>query len=212
MARSGEKPSEALQSRGVEYIEVRALDVNPFADTGINQQQIYFLDIFLTYCALAESPLLDCTKQNVYESNMDEVVVRGRDPQLLLKDEGINKSVKEWGTELFNDMQQVAELLDKAYKCNKYSTALAIEAEKLADSSLTPSAQILSIVVEKEQSLTQFALAKAKGYRAETLKNDYQYYSQQYFIDQAEISHQKQTEIKEADNVDFDTFIEQYFK
>ena len=212
VARPGEKPSEALQSRGVEYIEVRALDVNPFADTGINQQQIYFLDIFLTYCALAESPLLDCTKQNVYESNMDEVVVRGRDLQLLLKDEGIDKSVKEWGTELFNDMQQVAELLDKAYKCNKYSAALAIEAEKLADPSLTPSAQILSIVVEKEQSLTQFALAKAKGYRAETLKNDYQYYSQQYFIDQAEISHQKQTEIKEADKVDFDTFIEQYFK
>ncbi len=212
VARSGEKPSEALQSRGVEYIEVRALDINPFADTGIDQQQIYFLDIFLTYCALVESPLLDCTKQNVYESNMDEIVVRGRDPQLLLKDEDTDKSVKEWGGELFTDMQQVAELLDKAYKCNKYSAALAIEAEKLTDSSLTPSAQILSIVVDNEQSLTQFALAKAKDYRSETLKNDYQYYSQQYFIDQAEISHQKQAEIKEADNVDFDTFIEEYFK
>lgn len=212
VARPGEKPSEALQNRGVEYIEVRALDVNPFADTGINQQQIYFLDIFLTYCALTESPLLDCTKQNVYEHNMDEVVVRGRDPELLIMDEDNKKSVEQWGGELFTDMQQVAELLDKAYQGNNYKEALATEARKLTDASLTPSAQILSLVVEKEQSLTQLALAKAKGYRAETLKNDYQYYTQQYFIDQAEISHQKQAEIEQADEVDFDTFIEEYFK
>lgn len=212
VARSGEKPSEALQSRGVEYIEVRALDVNPFADTGISQQQIYFLDIFLTYCALAESPLLDCSKQNVYESNMDDVVVRGRDPELLLMDEGVEKSIEQWGTELFADMQQVANILDKAYNSSKYNEALAIEAKKLTDSTLTPSAQILAMVVEKEQSLTQFALAKAKVYRSETLKNDYQFYSQQYFIDQAEISHQKQAEIEQADSVDFDTFIEEYFK
>lgn len=67
VANSGEKPSEALQQRGVEYIEIRALDINPFSDTGINLQQIYFLDIFLTYCALVESPLLECSDQNVYE-------------------------------------------------------------------------------------------------------------------------------------------------
>ena len=212
VANSGEKPSEALQSRGVQYIEVRALDVNPFADTGINQQQIYFLDIFLTYCALAESPTLDCSKQNVCEKNMDEVVVRGRDPQLLLQDDGIDKSIKTWGLELFSDMEKVARLLDRAYQCNKYSEALAMERDKLIDPNLTPSAQILAIVVEKEQSLTQFALAKAKSYRAETLKNDYQYYSQQYFIDQAEISHQKQAEMEQNDTVDFDTFIDEYFK
>ncbi|MDT0603010.1 glutamate--cysteine ligase [Thalassotalea castellviae] len=212
VANSGEKPSQALQSRGVQYIEVRALDVNPFADTGIDQQQIYFLDIFLTFCALMESPTLDCDKQNICEENMDEVVVRGRDPQLLLSDEGIEKSIETWGGELFYDMEKVARLLDKAYQCDKYSEAIAIEKAKLTDSSLTPSAKILAIVVEKEQSLTQFALAKAKSYRAETLKNDYQYYSQQYFIDQAEISHQKQAEIEQEDKVDFDTFIHEYFK
>jgi glutamate--cysteine ligase len=212
VAKSGEKPSEALQSRGVEYIEVRALDINPFSDTGISQQQVYFLDIFLTYCALVESPLLDCNKQNVYERNMDDVVVRGRDPKLLLNDQGDEKSIEQWGAELFSDMQQVAELLDKAYGGEKYITALAVEEKKLTDKSLTPSAQILDLVVEQGQSLTQFALDKAQSYREEALNSEYQFYSQQYFIDQAEISLQKQNEIEQSDNVDFDRFLDEYFE
>lgn len=212
VAKSGEKPSEALQSRGVEYIEVRALDINPFSDTGISQQQVYFLDIFLTYCTLVESPLLDCDKQNVYERNMDDVVIRGRDPKLLLNDQGDEKSIEQWGGELFTEMQQVAELLDKAYGDTKYITALAIEAQKLTDKSLTPSAQILDLVVEQEHSLTQFALDKAQSYREQALNRDYQFYSQQYFIDQAEISLQKQHEIEKSDKVDFDRFIAEYFE
>jgi glutamate--cysteine ligase len=55
VARVGEKPSEALENRGVEYIEVRALDVNPFSAVGITTEQIYFLDVLLTFCALTPS-------------------------------------------------------------------------------------------------------------------------------------------------------------
>lgn len=211
VAESGEKPSEALQQRGVEYIEVRALDINPFSDTGISEQQIYFLDIFLTYCALAESPLLNCDIQNDYEKNMDDVVVRGRDPQLLLSDQGESKSILQWGGELFEEMEKVATLLGKAYETSEYANALAIEKEKLQNPALTPSAQLLSLVVKNEQSLTQYALEQAKTYRDEALKSDYKFYSEQYFVEQAELSKQKQQDIEQSDNVDFDTYLNQYF-
>lgn len=211
VAQSGEKPSEALQRRGVEYIEIRALDINPFADTGINLQQVYFLDIFLTYCALAESPELDCSNQTVYEKNMDDVVVRGRDPKLRLSDQGLEKSISQWGGELFAEMQQVAQLLDKANKSSKYVEALALEANKLTDPSLTPSAQILEMVVEQQKSLTQFALSAAQGYQKNIMVSDYQFYSEQYFIDQAEISHKKQSEIESLDDINFDDFLADYF-
>ena len=84
--KSGEKPSQALRERGVEYIEVRALDVNPFADTGISLEQIHFLDIFITYCAFIDNKEFDCDSQQHHENNMNEVVLRGRDPALLLSD------------------------------------------------------------------------------------------------------------------------------
>jgi len=212
VAKSGEKPSEALQSRGVEYVEVRALDVNPFADTGISVQQIYFLDIFLTYCALTENSVLECNQQNICEKNMDAVVINGRDPKLLLDDCGVKKSIPQWGSELFKEMKQVALLLNRAYQTDKYVAALAVEEKKLFDASLTPSAQILSVVVEQNQSLTKYTLDKAQTYRQTLLARDYQQYDEQYFIDQAELSHQQQQAIEREDKLGFDEFLQDYFK
>jgi len=214
---SGEKPSQALRERGVEYIEVRALDVNPFVDTGISLNQVYFLDIFLTYCAFVDNKKFDCNSQKHHEENMNDVVLRGRDPKLLLSDidnEGniSLKSIKEWGNELFDQMQQVANLLDEAYKTVKYSEVLALERAKINDSKLTPSAEILSIIVDQKQSLSSYALSKAETYRQQTLSREYQFYTQQYFKDSVDNSHQDQLDIEAADKVNFDDFLADYFK
>lgn len=215
--KSGEKPSQALRDRGVEYIEVRALDVNPFVDTGISLEQIHFLDIFITYCAFVENKKFDCDSQQYFENNMKAVVMRGRDPELLLSDANCQgdvslKSVAEWGNELFDDMAQVALLLDKAYETSKYSESIVRERAKINDASLTPSAKILSIMIDQKQSLSKYSLGLAAKYREETLARDYQYYSQQYFIDSANKSHQKQRSIEEGDTMSFDDFLIDYFK
>jgi len=211
VAKAGEKPSEALRNRGVEYIEVRALDVNPFSDTGISLEQVYFLDIFITFCALSDSSLLKCEQQTACDENMDKVVVRGRDPKLLLNDNGTNKSVKQWGNELFQQMQQVADLLDNAHGHNKYSEALANEQKKLLDPSLTPSAKLLDCVVNQGASLTKIALQQAQDYRKQLLSNDYQVYNEQYFTDSVLTSHQAQKDIEANDILDFDSFLAKYF-
>jgi len=215
--RSGEKPSQALRERGVEYIEVRALDVNPFVDTGISIEQIHFLDIFITYCAFIDNKRFDCDSQQHYENNMNDMVLRGRDPELLLSDanclgEVKLKSVATWGNELFDDMKQVAQLLDKANQTTQYSESITRERAKINDASLTPSAKILSIMIEEEQSLSNYSLQLASKYRDETLARDYQYYSQQYFIDAAEKSHQEQRNIEANDKLSFDEFLVNYFK
>jgi len=211
VAKSGEKPSEALRNRGVEYIEVRALDVNPYADTGISIEQVYFLDIFITFCALNESPLFNYEQQQNSDANMDEVVVRGRDPQLLLNDNGENKSVKAWGNEIFQQMEQVAKLLDSAHGSEKYSQALANEQKKLIDPSLTPSAKLLDSVVNQGKSLTEIALQQAQDYRQNLLERDYQVYNEQYFTEAAVKSHCDQKDIEDADKEDFDAFLADYF-
>ncbi len=215
--RPGEKPSQALRDRGVEYIEVRALDVNPFVDTGISLEQIHFLDIFITYCAFIENKKFDCDSQQYFEKNMDDVVIRGRDPQLLLSDANCQgevnlKSIATWGNELFDDMAQVALLLDKAYQTTQYCESITRERAKINDASLTPSAEVLSIIIEQGQSLSEYSLALASKYREETLARDYQYYSQQYFIDGAEKSHQEQRNIEANDTLNFDDFLANYFK
>lgn len=214
--KSGEKPSQALRDRGVEYIEVRALDVNPFVDTGISIEQVHFLDIFLTYCAFIDNKEFSCDSQLHHENNMNEVVLRGRDPALLLSDancqgEVTQKSVMTWGNELFDNMAHVASLLDNAYKTTNYTDSIIRERTKINDASLTPSAEILSILVDQGQSLTEYSLTQADKYRQESIDRDYQFYSEQYFIESADKSHQNQRNIEANDKLSFDAFLDDYF-
>jgi len=211
VARSGEKPTEALQNRGVEYIEVRALDVNPFVDTGVDVEQVYFLDIFITYCALTEHGELDCEQQNIYEKNMDDVVVKGRDPELRLLDEGKLKSIKAWGNSIFDEMMPIALLLDKANKTTKYQQVLAKEQEKINNSELTPSAKIIDLIVNKNQSLTDLALSMAKEYREVLLAQDYKIFNEATFTESAKQSHIDQKNIEDNDTLNFDDFLTDYF-
>lgn len=212
VANSGEKPSEALEDRGVEYIEVRALDVNPFVDTGISLEQVYFLDIFLTYSVLKEHGTLDCTMQSVYEKNMDEIVLRGRDVNLRLLDGTIEKTVNEWGNEIFDEMLPIAIMLDKANKTTKYQEVLLQERAKIKDPQLTPSAKIINLLVEQEKSLTQVSLEMAQSYRDNLLLKDYQTFDEQLFVNSAKKSHSEQLAIENSDTASFDQFLTEYFK
>ena len=59
VARTGERPTMALRRGGIEYVELRALDVSPFDPIGINQRQARFLEVFLLNCLLSDSPPID---------------------------------------------------------------------------------------------------------------------------------------------------------
>lgn len=118
-AASNEKPTDALESRGIEYIEMRSLDINPYSPVGIDKTQIYFLDVFAAYCLLKESPNMGDEEQNVATSNLEEVILRGRDPKLTLghynHDIGATEqlSLPDYGEQIFAELAMVAAYLDK---------------------------------------------------------------------------------------------------
>jgi glutamate--cysteine ligase len=74
ITKDNETLSEALSSRGVQYVEVRSLDVNPYVETGIDLDQMHFLDVFLTHCLLSDSPPLSHHQQLRAQQNLDKVV------------------------------------------------------------------------------------------------------------------------------------------
>src|SRR5690606_8087924 len=82
VARSGEKPVMALEERGIEYVEVRCLDIDPFAPMGIEPSTAYFLDSFLLFCALAESTAMSQDECRASNDNFTLAVLRGRAPGL----------------------------------------------------------------------------------------------------------------------------------
>src|SRR3954469_24948548 len=78
--RRGERPLHALRERGVEYVEVRLMDLDPFCPIGITPQTCRMLDIFLLHCLLHESPPDTPAEIAEVGRNQNRVAARGREP------------------------------------------------------------------------------------------------------------------------------------
>lgn len=206
-----EKPSEALEKRGVSYIEVRALDVNPFSAIGIEENQFYFLDVFLLYCITQPSEMMDAQQYHETELNLRAVVDHGRDPEIKLLNEKQSIGLSTWALQLFNDMQKVALVLDQANGTGRYSSALELERQKVLDPSLTPSAKILERLVSQQWDNGSLGLALAETYKKQLIESDYEYMNAEELAEHARLSIEKQSIIEKQDNVSFDDFLSNYF-
>ena len=207
---TGERPIQALVARGIQYVEVRLLDINPFLPTGIELPQARFLDAFLLYCALNDSPLLTSTTCGNATSNFLSVVKEGRRPGLQLQRDGQSVDMKEWACELLESIAPLAVLLDQSHGGDAHSKALDVQLAKVQDSSLTPSAQVLAAMSEHQESFAQFSLrqsqAHAEFFRREPLAAD----EQAKFEALARASLAQQTELEQNEVGDFDVFVGAY--
>lgn len=208
---SGEKPTDALASRGVEYVEIRALDVNPFVSTGISKQQIEFLDVFLTYCALSDSQEMDCNAQIETENNLNTVILDGRKSGLTLHDNGKARCAIGWANEVFEELKEIAAFLDGAYETNRYSSAIETENACLADPELTLSGQLLKVMSETNQSKSSWALQQADDYKHHLLSASYQIFSHDQLTEIGKISLNDLRELERQDTQSFDEFLQDYF-
>jgi glutamate--cysteine ligase len=155
---SGERPLHALASRGVQYIEVRCLDIDPFEPAGISLETARFLDAYLLYCALEDSPLLPHDANAEANDNFSRVSKEGRRPGLTLAREGRDVPMADWGVELLDRIEPVAKTLDALNGTGEHMRALSVQRARLADVSLTPSARVLRTMREKNQGFDAFAL------------------------------------------------------
>jgi glutamate--cysteine ligase len=207
-----EKPSEALDKRGVSYVEVRALDVNPFSAIGIEENQFYFLDVFLMYCVTRPSDLMDAQQYDETEVNLSAVVDHGRDPEIMLLNEQQPIGLSDWALQLFSDMQEVALVLDEANNTTHYSVALELEKQKILDPSLTPSAKILQKLINEQCDNGALGLALAADYKQQLIDSDYQFMDAEELAEHANLSIEKQRIIEQQDNISFDDFLSGYFQ
>jgi glutamate--cysteine ligase len=158
VARSGERPTKALQRAGVEYVEVRALDVSAFDPVGVNQNKLRFLETFLAYCLMKDSPLISAEQEANLDANHVVVARRGREPGLTLDRDGRAVPMQEWAREILTDMQGLAEILDQGDAGKPYAAALATQQGKLTDVALTPSARMLAELKTTGESFFELAL------------------------------------------------------
>src|SRR5882724_8280340 len=152
VARSGERPTKALRRAGVEYVEVRALDVSAFDPVGVNQNKLRFMETFLAMCLLRESDPIGRGEQEALDSNHQKVARRGREPGLTLWRDGHTVPMLDWARELLDSMTGICEILDRGDATRPYSQALAVQSAKLDNVALTPSARLMEELATTDES------------------------------------------------------------
>ena len=207
---TGERPLHALRARGIQYIEVRCLDINPFLPLGIDLNESRFLDAFLLFCALQQSPCLvegECRASN---DNFLKVVKEGRKPGLELRRGGENVTLQAWASELIDAIGKVAALLDQSNGGEQHAQALAAQQAKIADSALTPSAQVLDALRSNGESFGEFALRQTRQHADYFRSHRLPEADTAWFDGTARDSLAQQAEMEASDTQDFDSFVEDY--
>ncbi len=211
VARSGERPTKALLRGGVEYVEVRALDVSAFDPVGVNQNKLRFLEAFLALCLLRDSAPISQEEQASLDANHLLVARRGREPKLLLNRGGRNFPMLDWARELLDAMQGLCELLDHGEPARPYASALDQQRAKLEDVERTPSARLLTEMRQGGESFFQLAGRMSKLHKDYFLglypPNEHRLAD---FAAAARESLQAQARIEAADRTDFDTYLARY--
>lgn len=212
VARSGERPTAALKRGGIEYVEVRSLDLNVFDPVGINQNVMRFTEAFLIYCLLEESPLLDDAGWDEFGANHRLTARYGRDPALRLHRDGKEIALLDWAGEIMPRIAVIAGMLDAESGAQDYAAAVSAQATLVEDPALTPSARLLQELRDGDCSFFEFAMAAARGHR--------DYFASlvpleagklQQFVDEAAASLERQAAIEASDTASFDDYLAAYY-
>ena len=211
--RPGERQLHALRERGVEYVEVRAMDLDPYSAIGIAPATCRFLDVFLLHCLLSESP--PDTKAEIEQigRNKQATAACGREPGLKLERGAHKVSLRDWGCEVLRECEPVAKALDAAQGGNGHRTALASAISALERPEETPSDRMLAEMHERcGDSYTRFALEYSLAHKRELTGKPLPADVDARFARAAETSLAKQREAEAADKVPFETWRQNYLK
>jgi glutamate--cysteine ligase len=207
----GERPLHALRERGVEYVEVRCMDLDPFVPVGIAAETIRFLDVFLLHCLLADSPPDTPEEIAALARNQHRVAARGREPGLQLERRGNETPLAEWGTDVLAECAPIAAALDLTQGGARYSNALQAAVALLGNAAALPSARVLATMARDfDSSYIGFVRARSGQTKNTLLALPFNAEMEARFRDMAIQSVDKQKEIEAYDTMPFEIYRQQY--
>ena len=207
----GERPLHALRERGVEYVEVRCMDLDPFEPVGINAQTMCFLDMFLLHCLLADSPPDTPDEIAALSSNQQRVAARGREPGLRLERVDAAVTVTEWGAEILAALAPIAERLDALDDGSDHCDALASAHAVLAAPDTAPSARVLATMARDfDSSYVGFTRTRSVQTRNTMLALPFGEAARALFDAESKVSVDAQRRIEASDSLPFEIYRQQY--
>jgi glutamate--cysteine ligase len=153
---SGSRPATLLKNEGIEYLELRGIDINPFIPEGIDENKVKLLDIFIMHSLISESPQVSDEEIEEIRANQKTMVEKGRSENIKLKQNGVSTPLQELKKILYDELEQVATAMDEY--CPGYSNALSAEMGE----NLLPSEKVMNEMNSQNLSFQEYGLAQSK--------------------------------------------------
>lgn len=206
----GERPLHALRARGVEYVEVRLMDLNPFLPVGIDEQTMRFLDVFLLHCLLSDSPPDSPAEIEALKRNQHLVAERGREPGLKLACGGMEVALTDWAAQVLGELPALARALDEALGGDGHQAAVQAAQQALHNPALLPSARVLAALPGYGDSYVAFMLDRSQQIRSLMLAQPPGAALRQRFAEMAVQSRAQQHAIEVSDTLSFEQYRREY--
>lgn len=145
----------SLKEDGIEYVEIRTLDINPFYKCGLVRHDMKFLHLFLIYMAIkSESDYVGWQKEaKINEENTAE---RAYDESMRLLKDGEETTLKEWASEIINEMYGMCEVLGIGEE-----NTLKLMHDRVSNPDLTYGKRLLELISERGYINTHVMLSMA---------------------------------------------------
>ncbi len=209
--RTGERPLHALRERGVEYVEVRLMDLDPFVSVGITAQTMRLLDVFLLHCLLQDSPPDTPEEITELKRNQHLTAERGREPGLCLQRRGQSVPLVDWAAQILQECTPLAAALDATHHSSDYGDALRVAQALVSAPQDTPSARVLArMAAVHGNNFTAFSTSQSAMAREALLALPWSAQQQARFDVMAQKSLAEQKAIEAADTLPFEEWRQQY--
>lgn len=208
-----ERTMAALVRQGIEYIELRALDINPFIPIGIETAAVPLLDTFLIMCLLMDSPPLTDAEMVQIEYNHMQAATQGREPLLQLRGEGGQPyTLTAWALEIIGAMEKVAVLLDKVYSLESFSKACDRAKQQILTPEKLPSARVLKDMMQRKESYLEFACRRSLAHQRYFTSKRRSSAKWKYYVKLAEDSKLAQLELECSEKMPFNEYLRRYLE
>lgn len=211
VTQSGEHPSAALRDKGVEYIEVRIMDLDPFSSIGMNEETLYFLDTYLVYCMLRGDEKFTSEECEALRLLQQETVTQGRDLEKTIRFLEGPASIKNQANGLLDEIKHVANTLSELTGNQTYISAVQKQVDKLTQRNQLPSDKVANLSVQ-EGSYAKAMLTLAKEHQQNWQAQEINTDIEKEFQAETYASLNRQKKIEASDEVIFDEYLTQYLK
>lgn len=202
----------ALAKRGVQYTELRSVDINPFVDIGIGADQLRFLELLFFHALISDSPVISPWERAEVDKNEMLVAHQGRRPGLKLRKDGSDHLLRDWGEEICYAMQPIAAAMDQlTADGTPYCDALHQQLQVIENPNRTLSARVLDEMGSEGESHFQFVERRSRQYRDHFLSTPVKPDIMDKIESATTQSREDLQTLEAGDDVDFETFLARYF-